>query len=78
MKLSIDVTKYCFFFPGDLDFEQQDTEELVDFLLQNSDEVESEVVECSDPQPDPEAVVMACYHDSQSHASLHSNDIPYK
>eukprot|EP00063_Salmo_salar_P037469 XP_014012304.1 PREDICTED: uncharacterized protein LOC106578191 isoform X1 [Salmo salar] len=62
---------------GDLDFEQQDTEELVDFLLQNSDEVESEVVECSDPQPDPEAVVMACYHDSQSHASLHSNDIPY-
>lgn len=49
MKLSIDVTKYCFFFPGDLDFEQQDTEELVDFLLQNSDDVESEVVECSDP-----------------------------
>ncbi|XP_055760700.1 uncharacterized protein LOC129838053 [Salvelinus fontinalis] len=62
---------------GELDFEQQDTEELVDFLLQNSDEVESEVVECSDPQPDPEAVVMACYHDSQSHASLHSNYIPY-
>ncbi|XP_021447331.2 uncharacterized protein LOC110510265 isoform X1 [Oncorhynchus mykiss] len=61
----------------ELDFEQQETEDLVDFLLQNSDEVESEVVECSDPQPDPEAVVMACYHDSQSHASLHSNDIPY-
>uniref|UniRef100_A0A4W5MC42 C2H2-type domain-containing protein n=1 Tax=Hucho hucho TaxID=62062 RepID=A0A4W5MC42_9TELE len=72
-KLRSEINEYA---KGDLDFEQQDTEELVDFLLQNSDEVESEVVECSDPQPDPEAVVMACYHDSQNHASLHSNYIP--
>nr|XP_029507497.1 uncharacterized protein LOC115122431 isoform X2 [Oncorhynchus nerka] len=72
-KLRSEINEYG---EGDLDFEQQDTEELVDFLLQNSDEVESEVVECSDPQPDPEAVVMACFHDSQNHASLHSNDIP--
>ncbi|XP_045574632.1 uncharacterized protein isoform X2 [Salmo salar] len=72
-KLGSEINEYG---DGDLDFEQQDTEELVDFLLQNSDEVESEVVECSDPQPDPEAVVMACFHDSQNHASLHSNYIP--
>ncbi|KAK6326628.1 hypothetical protein J4Q44_G00022730 [Coregonus suidteri] len=72
-KLGTEINEYG---EGDLDFEQQDTEELVDFLLQNSDAVESEVVECSDPQPDPEAVVMARYHDSQNHASLHSNEIP--
>ncbi|XP_020353332.1 zinc finger protein 576, tandem duplicate 1 [Oncorhynchus kisutch] len=70
-KLRFEINEYG---EGDLDFEQQDTEELVDFLLQNSDEVESEVVECSDPHP--EAVVMACFHDSQNHASLHSNYIP--
>ncbi|XP_071030255.1 uncharacterized protein [Oncorhynchus clarkii lewisi] len=73
-KLRSEINEYG---EGDLDFEQQDIEELVDFLLQNSDEVESEVVECSDPQPDPEDVVMACFHDSQNHASLHSNYIPY-
>ncbi|CAB1334050.1 unnamed protein product [Coregonus sp. 'balchen'] len=72
-KLGTEINEYG---EGDLDFEQQDTEELVDFLLQNSDAVESGVVECCDPQPDPEAVVMACYHDSQNHASLHSNEIP--
>ncbi|XP_041708313.1 uncharacterized protein LOC121542825 isoform X1 [Coregonus clupeaformis] len=72
-KLGTEINEYG---EGDLDFEQQDTEELVDFLLQNSDEVESGVVECCDPQPDPEAVLMACYHDSQNHASLHSNEIP--
>ncbi|XP_021480211.1 uncharacterized protein LOC110538006 isoform X2 [Oncorhynchus mykiss] len=72
-KLRSEINEYG---EGDLDFEQQDIEELVDFLLQNSDEVESEVVECSDPQPDPEDVVMACFHDSQNHASLHSNYIP--
>nr|XP_046169837.1 uncharacterized protein LOC124005032 isoform X2 [Oncorhynchus gorbuscha] len=72
-KLRSEINEYG---EGELDFEQQETEELVDFLLQDSDEVESEVVECSDPQPDPEAVVMACFHDSQNHASLHSNVIP--
>lgn len=45
-KLGSEINEYG---EGDLDFEQNDTEELVDFLLQNSDDVESEVVECSDP-----------------------------
>ncbi|XP_028971782.2 uncharacterized protein LOC105024300 [Esox lucius] len=55
---------------GDLDIEQQETEELLEFLLQSSDE-ESEVIECSDAQPDSEALVMACYHDSQNPTSSH-------
>ncbi|KAL0985028.1 hypothetical protein UPYG_G00152030 [Umbra pygmaea] len=60
---------------GEQDIEQQETEELVDFLLQSSDD-ESEVPECSDPLPDPEAMVLSCYQDSQNPTSSHSNDLP--
>ncbi|KAJ8005281.1 hypothetical protein DPEC_G00145000 [Dallia pectoralis] len=59
---------------GDSGVEQQETEELVDFLLQTSDE-ESEIVDCSDWQPESEAVVMASYHDSQNPTPSHSNDL---
>ncbi|XP_067094846.1 uncharacterized protein [Osmerus mordax] len=57
---------------GELDFEQQDTSELLEFLLNSSDEEDSVDMELSDPQPDSEALLMAGFQNH--HGQHHPNE----
>ncbi|KAJ8287679.1 hypothetical protein COCON_G00003380 [Conger conger] len=52
---------------GELNTEQQNTAELLEFLLQKSD---TEHSDSSDSEPEEEAFTMACYHDSSSSGSI--------
>ncbi|KAM4633808.1 zinc finger protein 576, tandem duplicate 1 [Polymixia lowei] len=55
--------------------EQRDTPELRDFLLQSSDEEDSDVYEFSDPQPDSEAQAMANFYRNQNSSPPEPNEI---
>ncbi|KAJ8332851.1 hypothetical protein SKAU_G00417470 [Synaphobranchus kaupii] len=60
---------------GELNTEQQNTEELLEFLLQKSD---TEYSDSSDSEPEEEAFAMACYHDSSRSGSIGSDKISSK
>ena len=60
------------FFPGELDFEQQDTSELLEFLLNSSDDEDSVDMELCNPQPDSEALLMAGFQNQ--HGQHHPNE----
>ncbi|KAJ8388884.1 hypothetical protein AAFF_G00126400 [Aldrovandia affinis] len=60
---------------GEVNTEQQSSEELIEFLQQKSD---AEHSDSSDSEPEGEAYAMACYHDSMTGGSMSTNKISSK
>lgn len=55
---------------GDVSGEQQSTQGFLEFLSQNSDAGDSDIVHS---EPEAETILMSCYNGIQNNATVHQN-----
>lgn len=74
--MSLSFVLYMFFFfivyVGDVSDEQQSTQGFLEFLSQNSDAGDSDIVHS---EPEAETILMSCYHGIQNNTTVHPNGV---
>lgn len=63
---------FLLFYVGDVSGEHQSTQGFLEFLSQNSDAGDSDIVHS---EPEAETILMSCYHGLQNSATVHPNEV---